>query len=110
MSAIQIRRIMKVFSIFLLLSPFWHPVNVICVVIGDDDPVISFYITDGQTILGLADLRTPTPFTYTITKVASGCKTNESTFVVYFTWEIQGKTFLANNSISIVFSTDGVYT
>ena len=44
-----------------------------------------------------------------MTKVASGCQTNGSTFVVSLTWEIQGTQFPADSSISIVFSTDGQY-
>ena len=58
----------------------------------------------------LVDLRTPTPFTYTLSGVASGCKASPSTYVVSFTWNISGTTFQADNTISIVYSTDGLYT
>jgi hypothetical protein len=39
-----------------------------------------------------------------------GCETAASTFSVWLSWVVEGTTLPANNSIYIVYSTDGQYT
>jgi hypothetical protein len=48
-------------------------------------------------------------FTYTLIQSASGCEDAASTFSASLTWEVQGTTFQAEDSIYIIYSTNGQY-
>jgi len=62
------------------------------------------------TPANLADLRTPTPYTWTLTASATGCATDPDTITDDLTWFVDGTSFTAQSPIpTITFSADGFY-
>jgi hypothetical protein len=61
-------------------------------------------ILRGQTLENLNDLRTPTPYTFTITALASGCATAPTTITDLVTWEVDGTPFPAEQAATVTFS------
>ena len=52
----------------------------------------------------MADLRTPTPYTFTLSALASGCATDPQTLTDWVTWDVDGTNFPAATAATITFS------
>ena len=53
------------------------------------------------------DLRTPTPYTWTLSAFITGCATAPETITLHDTWLVEGTTFPAQNTATVTFSSDG---
>lgn len=72
------------------------------------DPLVKKQ-AEWQTPANLGDLRTATPFTYTLTVSATECVTDPETVTVSWTWFVQGTPFTAENNPPLTFSANGYY-
>jgi len=94
---------MKTIWSILALLPVLPTIHAICNVTGDNPLVPSQFFGHPLTRkypVNLVDLRTPTPYTWTLSALASGCDTAPTTFTNHFMWFIAGTPFPAINTVT----------
>lgn len=94
---------MKPILSLLSLLPILPTIHAICNVTGDNPLVPSQFFAHPLTSkypVNLDDLRTATPYTWTLSALASGCDTDPTTFTNHYMWLIAGTPFPAINTIT----------
>lgn len=87
---------------WVLLLPFCGLAYASCNVTGKNPSVFllrNYLIV--QEPPNLTDLRTPTPFTFTLSAIADGCNTDPLTLSFSETWLIDGTGFPAENPVLV---------
>ena len=93
---------------FLLLLSLFRETHALCSLIGNNLQVsipcsrlrVIYSFAYRQTLPNLADLRTPTPYTWTLSALATGCDTAPTTFLNHWTWVVAGTPFYAANTVT----------